>query len=203
MKIKMDFVTNSSSTSYILSGFCYGSISCRISDDMKKFFEEVLSAEFQKSDSIYKDYIRLKTYLEMNSEEKVVIVDESEEYTTGEVELEITVQDIGEFPEDETVHTFVNIEYKSPILSIESNTAFIEFVRDILQKVLDKSSKPIFDVKFVYTQVPIEMWGDGWYNPDGPQMGGPYNFPYDMLLRETQKGYFEIDKNKKLFFTLY
>jgi hypothetical protein len=202
MKIKTDFVTNSSSTSYILNGFCFGYLDFEIKD-LSILFKKVLKGIFKaQRDSKYTvrpDYLQLCGFFPI--EDNVIAFEyDRDGYQTLQVNLEMTNQDVGE-NEGEVIQTLINITFTSSAMGIKSEDMFIQFTKQLLDLIIDNSGLSSTNSKFQYVQVPTEMYGDGWYNPEGPNCGGPYNFPIDMLREETIKGLMRIGYGGKIEFT--
>ena len=183
MRIKQDFVTNSSSTSFILHGKVYGRMS-RV-DDLNKVSEN-LNADSTKGGDNWKVII-------------MDIKDPTNNGDSGEVRVSITNSYI--FPETEKEKeipcSFLEIALKTYLITHRQGkeSPIKELTKKILEEILKTIPKK--DLKnstgeFSYLQFP-ELFGDGWDTGD-PM--GEYSFSMDCFLNETAVGKISLENGK-------
>ncbi len=183
MKIKTDFVTNSSSTSYVLRSTVSG-ILPRLSGNyamLKDFYEH---QEF-----LYEHYAHIH-------------IDKSEEehdlYEEPCYSIDLAIKDGYYYDEDENddgrAVTFfdLKIELYNPYDHDQE-----KIVKGIIETLLFKQlGEKITASQLSYFAFPSSISGDGW---DGGDPGGPshkYTYRHDLYKHETKMGIFTIVNSK-------
>jgi hypothetical protein len=195
MRIKEDFITNSSSTSFVLKAICIGQIDyvdIDLSKNLKKKFK-LKKDEFNKwltdkrSFSFCKDLSNTLWTGKGNEDD--------DDSNNGMIFLEIESFNLGYIDKNgkeiDDWRTLLKIEAMTPLIWNKDEGKLLNLVIGNLKKVLSIYKEDIF-VDLFYSQHVHEVCGDGW--DDGDPMG-EYEFTKDVYEQETKLGRIRGNKN--------
>lgn len=188
MKIKSDFVTNSSSCSFTIMSIASGKIPV-IHDNYKEVLPD-LFPEMTPVPSQYhigKDYgyLDITTGCEedANSINIAVAVKNTTDYDWNGKEL----INLGAF-------TCVDISMENQSIHDDAGRALsLSNTVKIIERLLSLNNEKLENGFFTYSAMPIKLTGDGW---NGGDPMGPYAYTVDLYLNETKNGLLHIVNNQ-------
>lgn len=186
MKCKTDFITNSSSTCFFLrynislkETRCREEISKKVKEDLKKIAEKYNVAEKEKPE-IEPEYGFLRNLKFLKDEESGYI--EDEELATMDISID---NHGGIYDSDADVvdsSIIIDIEAKSSVLNHDPEDLYTNRLTEIIHDCLKDVPG---DLELFFSQIPIEVCGDGWNSGD-PM--GEYSTLYQLYTEQTKIG---------------
>lgn len=185
LKIKQDFVTNSSSTSYVISANIVGKLP-QLSDDYSKL-EKIYDSRY-----LYKNF----GWFKINKEwDEYVYFGCGHESFNAEISMKNTV--VWSDTEDDTPYPItafhMTMKNMNPYDFQTEDTAF-DIIKQLFFK--DLKIKHLDACQLVYVAYPILIEGDGWDGGDG-QGPSEYSYVQDLYMAESKSGMISI-VNKKI-----
>jgi len=185
MKIKTDFVTNSSSTSYVLYSIVSGKLN-RLSGNYSR-----LKKIYKNQKFIYDHYAYISVEDEKDPGNPYYASDEKS------YKFQIILKDSYTYDEqkqrEHQVTLFTMYMYNMNPYNFDQ----IELTQEIIEKLLFKDLKEnIPPSQLIYVACPSDIDGDGW---DGGDPSGPsidYTYRYELYAAESKMGIFTIMNNK-------
>jgi hypothetical protein len=180
MKIKTDFITNSSSTSYILSSTVSGHLP-RLGGSY-----QILEEFYGKDHFLYEGYGHIRI---VNEDEEVIHYDDK-----PICDIDLQMQDGYRYEHE---NTFCEIPITFFQLKVTTQNPYSypqeDLVKEWIETLLFKQLKAtIQPSQLFYFAHPSKVYGDGW---DGGDPQGPsheYTYRYDLYKGETKMGIFNI-----------
>ncbi len=194
MRIKEDFVTNSSSTSFTLKAVCVGRLPYLdvpdLTKELKKKFKPSKSELVRYSDKTI--FVMKKTILD-----NIWGQDSYEGENYGYMELE--VENIKDFYYNENdvqitdSNTLLKMFVITPTLWCENGDVLLyEIVMKSIKKILSLYKNLDIMIDLFYSQTVLDIYGDGW---DGGDPQGPYEWTFQVYERESRLGRIIGNKN--------
>lgn len=188
MKTKTDFVTNSSSTSYVLSSVACGWLPLlpNYTETLPKLFKDT---EFDKSDkSKFQDCYVSFSY-------DILELDEGgwNENKYSDYNISVVLDDMERWDEKKAAvqnQTMVEIKVFTPNEEPMVD-APLYYTIDVLKKLLSMFKGKVPFASFSFFVYPSEYWGDGW----GGDPMGKYGEVPDLYLGEVKTGRIFIVNN--------
>jgi len=180
MRRKCDFVTNSSSVSFVLKGKACGRVPT-IADDLPKLLRE----RFPRSDHYPEEgaVVYASSYAIVKDG---VPSEDDEDAPQGSYEMTlINTHDWDEEHDDVVGVTAITINVVSPLIYVRNHPVIMDRVLFLLNQILPKDSHG----ELYFAQMPTEMEGGGL---DGGDPMGPYEWSFDILRCETKSGKIKI-----------
>lgn len=178
MKIRNGFVTNSSSTSYILRSVTSGKLP---NFDIKKICECVEKMNGYNIRYSNSGFISVIKELKSDIDEK-----------KGCIEFEF--YDVT-YEENNNFESFVEgtIYVRSNEVWDKHEMICINYTKEVLNGIKSAIPKDYL-LSFIFIQTPIEELGDGWSG--GDTEGNPYMYIHDLYQTETKHGYITMLNGK-------
>ena len=175
MKIKCDFVTNSSSTGFILKNTITGvlTVSNDISvGDVAKVFDDNNQGYY------YEDCVSITKGDDVFDEEYFNIYMKLVEFFVGDSEntdIKVLLTIVENFSD--------NVNSSKPL----------DRMKQTLEVLIGQSGIKVEDSKLMMTQNVVDFWGDGW---DGGDPMGQYKNSHECMAHETLTGIVTIKNGK-------
>ena len=177
MKIKTDFVTNSSSTCYVMSAIVSGSFPL-----LSKTFEG-LAKYYPNQEFVYKDYVNVSTE---GSVEKAY------HDSDPEFAIDLVLDNVVKYDEDDNERFVTLFKLFINLLNpyeYEMEDKVKEFLETLLFKQLNER---IIPSQLTYFAWPSDVYGDGWDggDPQGPEHELTYK--HELYRAKTKMGLITI-----------
>jgi len=198
MKIKTDFVTNSSSTSFILHTKCTGFLPVKYFSEKGDGYNERREITQNMMHNLFKGSkytIKSSSY----STDSAFIVLTNSEYAKNDyyndmpLEIILHISNYREWVEAynqvKCVNTILNIETKP--CTIDHDEPINEEIEDLLKVIIKNINIPFCSL--IYTCIPKDTGSGGW---DGGDAQGKYSTSPELALHETKVGNIFIINNK-------
>jgi len=194
MRIKEDFVTNSSSTSFTLKAVCVGRLPYLDIPDLTKALKKKFKpTKFEIMHYSDKDkFIMQRTILDHEWGQ-----DSDKEDNSGHMYLEVeNMEDVYYNEHDDEIidnNMLIKMFVNTPTLWCEDENVLLnEIVIKYLKKILSLYKNLDVMVDLFYSQAVIEQYGDGW---DGGDPMGPYQWTFQVYEKESKLGRIIGDKD--------
>jgi len=182
MKIKTDFVTNSSSTCYVMSAVVAGDL-------------PALSGNYEKLGEFYKDSDHTFLYKHYAH----IVLDKQDDIdihqATASFNYDLQLNNVNDYDANdiEIPKTIfhLKLELFNPYWNSIENIAK-EFIENLLFKQLKETVRP---TQLMYFTFPSNISGDGWDNGDPQGPSHQFTTKYDLYKSETKMGIFTIMDN--------
>ena len=178
MKIKTDFVTNSSSTCYVMSAIVSGSFTL-----LSKTFEG-LAEHYPNQEFVYKDYVHIK----IDGSMEKAYHDSEPEY-----DIDLVLDNEVQYDKDNNERFLTLFKLFINLLNpyqYEMEDRVKEFLETLLFKQLNQTMIPS---QLTYFAWPSDVYGDGW--DGGDNSSGPcheYEYKHQVYQGESKLGIFSI-----------
>lgn len=182
MKIKTDFVTNSSSTCYVLSSIVSGMINPPLSGEYEK-----LKQFYENQEFLYKEYCNL-----------IIEGDIEDIYGASDpaYNMDLQMNDSRYYDEDDNERFVTFLQAKIDLLN-PWDYKMENVVKDILEKLLFKQLKETITAsQLSYLSYPSSVSGDGWDDGDPQGPSHEYTYRHELHKHETKLGIFTIVNSK-------
>lgn len=181
MKIKTDFVTNSSSTCYMLKSNVSGQLP-RLSGNYEKLKEFWKDQQF-----LYRNYAHILT---------TASIEDAHDNLEPVYGIDLTINDIEYYDANDVSHLRTIFNLKMQLLNpyyyniVEINKKFIEKI------LFEQLPERIVASQLMYFSYPTEITGDGWDGGDSQGPSTEYIYTYDLYAAKTKMGILSIVNNK-------
>ena len=183
MKIKGDFVTNSSSTCFVLQYDCYLEKIIEKEVDCKEILDRVFDKFF------IKDKAEVDQYSDDRSGSITGMYNifkddwEEDKPDQGAMTIELVSSQTYSEKDNEAKDTILlNMRATSLLLNEDPETRYTNKLIEIIQESLDNVEG---DLEVFFHQFPVETFGDGWDTGD-PM--GQYSTQYELFNKQTKIG---------------
>lgn len=182
MKVKADFITNSSSTCYVLSSIVSGMLP-RLSGAY-----EMLKSHYPNQEFLYQGYAHINID---NSD-----VDIYESFGRPCISMDLQMNDSYYYDEEDNGRAVTFFQLKLDLHNPYEHDQ-VEIVKDVIENVLFKQlEENIKASQLTYLAFPSSIFGDGWDNGDPQGPSHKYTRKYELYKYETKMGILNIIDSK-------
>jgi len=193
MKVKNSFITNSSSTSYILNNSISGKIKVKIPIDITNNFRELISSEPLTFDGFTVDF-EITDYSNAHFLSARFESDFNELYYHVYIGIYMRYATDYSEPSQDVVYITLETNYVTSTIFEELQDLQIlpfELISRIVKKMAESKSE------FVYHKIPTDMLSGGW---DGGDAMGSYQETSECLRNELEIGTITVSKDGEYTF---
>jgi hypothetical protein len=181
MKVKSDFVTNSSSTSFILKYFCSLEPKTDIHDPHKINLKKIVN-KIGKKFSLNGTKPIISNYSNHSNLKSNIIHAEYDKENVAELDFSVLSLIYSDENSKDIFEFMTDLELTSEILNGDPESKYVDKIIEILKEAFKEISG---NLEFSFSQFAIEIFGDGW-NQGDPM--GQYTTIYDLLTNQNKVG---------------